>query len=232
MVAAVSEFTRQEVINHFSFPENRIRVVYNGFNPLPPLTCEHKEAARVVESPLLPKPYLLFAGALDPRKNIERLIEALAQCRQAEKDFPDLVIAGVSTGEWNRSRCARKARKLGVSADIHLCGVVDRDALTRLMQKAHGLCYPSLYEGFGFPPLEAMSLGVPVLAARSSSIPEVSGSAACLVDPMSVDDMARGLSRIVFDHNYRESLIKRVIAKSKSFLGKEPLLNTWTSMIP
>jgi len=145
---------------------------------------------------------------LDPRKNLERLIEAIAQCRQDVDDFPDLVIAGISLVEWNNSTCARKAKKLGVFDHIHICGVVEKDVLAGLMQKAHALCYPSLYEGFGFPPLEAMSLGVPVLAGRGSSISEVSGPAACLVDPTSVDDMAHGVSKIVFDDNYRSDLIE------------------------
>jgi len=217
MVATVSEFTRQEVISRFSFPEDRIRVIYNGFSPLPPVECDRKKAGRFVENNTFPQQYLLYTGVLDPRKNLERLIEAMAQCRQEANDFPDLVIAGISSAEWNNSKCARKAKQLGVFDHIHICGVVEKDVLAGLMQKAHTLCYPSLYEGFGFPPLEAMSLGVPVLAGRGSSISEVSGPAACLVDPTRVDDMAQGLSRIVFDNDYRRDLIERGYRQMKKF---------------
>ena len=87
-------------------------------------------------------------------------------------------------------------------------GVVEQGIVVGLTQKAHALCYPSLYEGFGFPPLEAMSLGVPVLAGNSSSIPEITADAACLVDPTNVDDIAQGLNRIIFDSDYRHMLIE------------------------
>jgi len=221
MVAAVSEFTRQEVIRHFSFPEDRIRVIYNGFSPLTTAECDRREIGSLIESSTLPQQYLLYTGVLDPRKNIERLIEALALCRQASNEFPDLVIAGVSAVEWNKSKCARTAKKLGVFGHIYLSGVVGRDVLTQLIQRAYGLCYPSLYEGFGFPPLEAMSLGIPVLAGRGSSISEISGPAACLVDPKSVDDMARGLSRIVFENDYRRDLIERGYRRINRFSWEE-----------
>jgi glycosyltransferase involved in cell wall biosynthesis len=85
--------------------------------------------------------------------------------------------------------------------------MLSKDLLIGLTKKAHTLCYPSLYEGFGFPPLEAMSLGVPVLAGRNSSIPEIVGDSACLVDPESVADIARGLIRVVYDQDYRNNLI-------------------------
>lgn len=217
MVAAVSEFTRQEVISRFSFPEDRIRVIYNGFSPLVPAGHDHKNDAAAIENKMLPEQYLLYTGVLDPRKNLKRLIEALSQCRQTAADFPDLVIAGISAAEWNSSQCIRKAKELGIIDHIHLQGVVDRYVLTGLMQKAHGLCYPSLYEGFGFPPLEAMSLGVPVLAGSGSSISEISGSAACLIDPTSVDDMAQGLRKMVFDSEYRQNLIERGYQQIKRF---------------
>ena len=217
MVATVSEFTRQELINHFSFPEDRIRVIYNGFSPLKQENRDKKKISRFIENNNLPEYYLLYTGVLDPRKNLERLIEAMAQCRQEVDDFPDLVIAGIPNMEWNRSKYARKAKKLSVFDHIHICGVVEKDVLTGLMQKAHVLCYPSLYEGFGFPPLEAMSVGVPVLAGNSSAIPEITDHAACLVNPLSVEDIAHGLNRVVFDQNYRQELIELGFSQIKKY---------------
>lgn len=218
MVAVVSEFTRQELVSHFSFPEDRIRVIYNGFDPLRP---SESGCNRILDAEAPSQPYLLYIGVLDPRKNLDRLIEALARCRQAADDFPDLVIAGVSPGKWHGSKYALKAKRSGVFDHIHLRGVVGRDILMNLLQKACGLCYPSLYEGFGFPPLEAMSLSVPVLAGKGSSISEVTGPAACLVDPMNVDDMAQGLRRIVFDDDYRRGLIERGHRQIKKFSWKK-----------
>jgi glycosyltransferase involved in cell wall biosynthesis len=156
-------------------------------------------------------------GVLDPRKNLSRLIEAIAQCRWEAKDYPELLIAGISLGDWLKSEQRIKAKELGLLDHIYLTGVVEKDILVGLIQKAHVLCYPSLYEGFGFPPLEAMSLGVPVLAGRSSAIPEVTGRAACLVDPSRVDDIAHGLNKIVFDADYRQTLTESGYIQVKKF---------------
>ena len=109
------------------------------------------------------------------------------------------------------------ARELGLFDRIHLAGILEKDVLLGLTEKALALCYPSLYEGFGFPPLEAMSLGIPVLAANCSAIPEVTGHAACLVDPMSVDGIAEGLRKIVFDNDYRQGLIEAGYKQITSF---------------
>ena len=209
MVATVSEFTRHELLNYFSCPEDRIKVIHNGFAPFrSDRGYYQKKANPVIEQKNLPQSYLLYTGVLDPRKNLGRLIEAIARCKESTKEFPELLIAGISFDNWVRSEHGTRAKELGLFEHIYLCGVVEKDVLAGLTQKAHALCYPSLYEGFGFPPLEAMSLGVPVLAGNSSSIPEITAHAACLVDPKNVDDIAQGLNRIVFDSDYRHTLIE------------------------
>lgn len=209
LVATVSEFTRQEVLNYFSFPEDRVKVIHNGFRPYKSNEiCSEERLDQFIEKNALPQAYLFYAGVLDPRKNLGRLIEAMAQCRNEAHDFPGLLIAGISHGQWPRSEQALMAQKLGIFDNIYLCGIVEKDILAGLTKRALALCYPSLYEGFGFPPLEAMSLGVPVLAGNASSIPEVVANASCLVDPSDVDDIAHGLRKIVFDSNYRKTLIE------------------------
>lgn len=222
MVVTVSEFTRQEVLNHFAYPEDRIRVIYNGLAPFPSDDAYSQErVARFTEKKNIPQFYLLYTGVLDPRKNLERLIEAIARCKEETQSFPDLVIAGVSYEKWLRSRQAIWAKELGIFNNIHICGVVTKGILTELTRRAHALCYPSLYEGFGFPPLEAMALGVPVLASNCSAIPEVTGHAACLADPTSVDEIVLGLNRIVFDSEYRQNLIESGYQQIKKFSWRE-----------
>ena len=209
MVATVSQFTRHELLNYFSYPEGRIRVIHNGFTPFQSDSGYYqKKADPFIERKNLPQAYLLYTGVLDPRKNLGGLIEAIGRCKESTKEFPELLIAGISFEDWIRSDYARRAKELGLFDQIHVCGVVEKDILVGLTQKAHALCYPSLYEGFGFPPLEAMSLGVPVLAGNSSSVPEITAGAACLVDPTHVDDIAQGLNRIIFDSDYRHMLIE------------------------
>ncbi|MFC1815927.1 glycosyltransferase family 4 protein [Thermodesulfobacteriota bacterium] len=206
-VVTVSEFTRQEVIRFFSFPKDRISTIYNGFSPYDiEKECNIKKFDRFFEENKLPRVYLLYTGVLDPRKNLARLIEAFALAKRDGDKFPDLIIAGIPQQEWKDSILAARARQLCVLENIHVCGIVKKEILVGLIREAHALCYPSQYEGFGFPPLEAMSLGVPVLAGNSSAIPEIAGPAACLIDPLSVDEIAKGLMKIVYDSDYRQHL--------------------------
>lgn len=218
LVATVSEFTRQEILTYFPISENRVRVIHNGFSPYKSDIDRLEEMTRCfIFENNLPQTYLLYIGVLDPRKNLGRLIEALALCKQENQDIPNLLIVGISHKQWLGSHQARIARELGLLENIHLCGVIDKDLLLGLLKKATALCYPSLYEGFGFPPLEAMSVGVPVLAGKSSSIPEIVGNAACLVNPVNIEDIALNLKKIVFDSNYRQALIQLGYQQIKKF---------------
>jgi glycosyltransferase involved in cell wall biosynthesis len=218
MVATVSKSTRRELLTHFTISEDRIKVIYNGFKPyVPDTTTSEEKLQRFIQKCNLPNAYLLFVGVLDPRKNLGRLIEALSILKEEMNDIPDLVIAGISPRQWSKSDEAKEAARLGILKYIHVIGVVERDILFCVMQRSSALCYPSLYEGFGFPTLEAMSQGIPVLAGKSSSIPEVTGDAACLVDPMSVNDIARGLHKIIFDSEYRQKLVEHGFNQIKKF---------------
>ena len=218
LIATVSEFTRQELLTYFRVSEDRVRVIHNGFSPYQPgKDFQEKSIIRFITENNIPQTYLLYTGVLDPRKNLRKLIEAIALCREETDDFPHLVISGISYEQWVRSDQANSARKLGLLDHIHLVGVVEKDILWGLNKKALSLCYPSLYEGFGFPPLKAMSLGVPVLAGKSSSIPEITGNAACLVNPTSTEDIARGLIKIVYDSEYRQTLIESGYRQIKKY---------------
>jgi glycosyltransferase involved in cell wall biosynthesis len=218
MVATVSEFTRQEIIKYFSFPEDRVRTIHNGFSlNHTGKKCSEEKIGRFLKDNNIPHFYLLYTGVLDPRKNLSRLIEAIAVCRKESKVFPELVLIGIPYDQWIKSDQAGKAKEIGIFDNIHVGGIVEKDILCRLTKKAIALCYPSLYEGFGFPPLEAMSLGVPVLAGKSSSIPEITEDAACLVDPESVNDIARGLNRLVYDNEYRQRLVELGYRQIKKF---------------
>ncbi|GJL65834.1 MAG: glycosyl transferase family 1 [Nitrospirales bacterium] len=221
-IGADSEFTRQELLSYFSLPEERVKVIHNGFRPWTPHTAHwEKKVQQFLEEQMIPQPYLLYLGVLDPRKNILNLIEALARCKEKRRDFPDLLLVGIVRDQWMNSKEARRARELRVFDCIHIAGVLEKDLAWGLTKKSLALCYPSLYEGFGFPPLEAMSVGVPVLAGRSSSIPEVTGDAACLVDPFNVEEMAEGLNRIVSDSSYRHILTQAGYQRVKFFSWKK-----------
>jgi glycosyltransferase involved in cell wall biosynthesis len=222
IVVAVSNFTGAELQKYFSLPQDRIRIVYNGFNPdRASASQNHAKLQSFMVRNKLPGSYLLCAGAPDPRKNILRLIEAFSACRSQSADFPHLVVTGVSKKMWQRSIADKRSRELGISDYVHLCGSVDRDIYFGLIENAHALCYPSLYEGFGFPPLEAMAAGVPVLAANSSAIPEISGAAAYLVDPLRTEDIANGLNQIVYNDTLRRTLVQSGSERVRKFSWKK-----------
>lgn len=206
-LVAVSEFTKNEALKYLSFPEERIKVILNGFNqPKPDDQLKHEVNRCFVEKGL-DQPYLLYTGAFDPRKNLDRLVESFAVCKENHRDFPSLAIAGIPEKKWARSAIAEKTISLGISDSIFICGEVEQDIMPWLIKNAHASCYLSLYEGFGFPPLESMSLGIPVIAGNVSSIPEITGRAACLVDPEDIDEIVEGLKEIVYSQDYRLELI-------------------------
>lgn len=218
LIVAVSNHTRLEILKHFSISEDRIRVILNGFRPYHPAGNKHEKRVQdFIINNKLPKDYLIYIGVLDARKNLENLINALFNLKKEEKDCPDLVIAGISINEWYKSTQYKDAAKKNLLSNIHIVGTVEKDVLYGILEKALALCYPSLYEGFGFPPLEAMSQRVPVLAGNNSSIPEVTGNAACLVDVLSVEDMVNGLRKIIFNNGYRQKLIEKGLMQVQKF---------------
>ena len=217
-VVTVSKFTKLEVLNYFSFDPDRIIVIPNGFTKISKSkSIEFENIKCIISRKQIPQTYILYIGSLEPRKNLRRLIQAIALCQKKTLDFPSLVIAGINKKQWLKSNEATLAKNLNLTNTIFLTGVVERSVLNTLIKKSVALSYPSLYEGFGFPPLEAMSFGIPVLAGKVSAIPETVGQAACLVDPTIVEDIAQGLQSIVFNNDYRELLIKLGYAQVDKF---------------
>ncbi len=217
-IGADSEFTRQEILSYFPIHEDRVKVIHNGFSPWVAQDAHWEEnVTRFLEEKNIPQSYLLYLGVLDPRKNLRNLIDALASSKAKSKEFPDLLLVGIERKQWMKSEEARRARELEIFGHIHIAGLLEKDLAWGLTQKSLALCYPSLYEGFGFPPLEAMSAGVPVLAGRSSSIPEICGDAACFVDPLNIEEMSEGLNKIVSDSDYRQVLIQSGYRRIQQF---------------
>lgn len=198
MVLTISEFSKAEIVELVGLEPDRVRVTR-----LAPradfgraLTPERRTAVRAKYR--LPRSYILSTSTLEPRKNLARTIEAFAQLRREHKDVPqELVLVG--TRYFGASDIDAAIRRHGLSAVVHIMGYVDDEDMPALYDMADVFVYPSLYEGFGIPPLEAMACGTPVVAAASSSIPEVVGDAARLVDPLSVESIADGLRAVLTD---------------------------------
>jgi len=190
-VIADSHATAHDLIQHCHYPKDRIDVVHLGidpaFTPAPPAACAALRARLA-----LPDRFLLYVGTHEPRKNLPRLIEAFDQI--APELEHDLVIAGRpgwKTGPIHQALSTARHR-----ARIHLPGYIPQQELPTLLTTADGLAWPSLFEGFGFPPLEAMACGTPVLTGNTASLPEICGKNAILIDPTSTTAIANGLHQL------------------------------------
>ena len=210
-VLADSKATARDLAAFYRVPPEKVTVVYPGVDEtLAPVTSAERLAA-VRQRYGLPERYLLFLGTLQPRKNVARLVQAYARWR-AQTSAPDvaLVLAG------QRGWLYDPAWTAGVEGVI-LTGYVDDADIPALYSGALALVFPSLYEGFGFPVLEAMRCGTPVIASATSSLPEVAGDAALLVDPRDVDAIAQAMARVVGDAALRAELSARGHAQARRF---------------
>lgn len=159
--------------------------------------------------------YILYVGTIEPRKNIDGIIRCYARLRGTLSELPQLVIAG--GWGWKYEKIKELVRELNIEEQIIFTGYVGEDDLAVLYKNAGLLFYPSFYEGFGLPPLEAMCYGIPVICSNTSSLPEVVGDAAIKVDPYGLDEMYNALFKMCTDKALRQNFAKRALERSKQF---------------
>ncbi len=202
-VLTVSEFSRRSIIERYEIPEDRITATLLGASPAF-RRLDPGDAQRVTARFGLTRPFILAVGNLQPRKNLERLLHAYARLRDESGADIELVLAGQMS--WQGHRVQQEARRLGLMDCVRLTGYVSLEELVGLYNRAHIFAYPSTFEGFGLPVLEAMACETPVLTSNTSSLPEVAGDAALQVDPFDVEAIAHGLKRLVEDSSLRARL--------------------------
>ncbi len=214
-VLADSQATKDDLVELYGTPPDKITVLLGGVNPeFKPVTdADARQAVRARYS-LPPNPYIFSVGTVQPRKNYARLIEALATLGPQYADV-HLVIAG-GRG-WLDAPIYQTVRDLGMSERVHFTGFARDEDLPALYSEAVCLAYPSLYEGIGLPVLEAMACGTPVVTSTVSSLPEVAGDAALLVDPYDVQALAGALRHLLDDSALRETLIARGVRQAAFF---------------
>jgi glycosyltransferase involved in cell wall biosynthesis len=212
-IITISEFTRQEMLGYFpQLAEDRISAIPLGVDTLFK-PADEEARIRVRDTYGLQRPFVLSSCSLVPRKNMNRLLEAYRRiCDRLDYDL-------VLVGEPGRGsgRLIRYIDQMHLSERVHLTGYVERTVLPALYSAADLFAYPSLYEGFGLPPLEAMACGCPVLTSKGSSLPEVVGDAAVMVDPLDIQDIIRGLSETILDEGYRGELREAGLARAARF---------------
>lgn len=209
----VSQATRADLMKLYGAAAAKLEVVHEGDVRRRSLSAEQSSACLTTLG--LTGPYMLFLSTLQPRKNVERLIRSFTQLVKTQDPGMDLVLAG-QLG-WLSEPIVQSARHSTATDRIHLLGYVDEDEAAALYTGATFFCYPSLHEGFGLPVLEAQSAGVPVMTSRNSSLPEVAGDAAILVDPEDEEEIAAAMLRLSQDEQLRQELIRKGHENVKRF---------------
>ncbi|MFZ5639499.1 MAG: glycosyltransferase family 4 protein [Bacillota bacterium] len=205
-VIAVSENTKRDIVDWFSVNPDKVEVIYNGFAGNSCSGVSPEEAQKIRAGLGINKPYILYVGNVRPHKNIQRLIGAFIQLESRFGNEFQLVIAGDIRKDFNPFFI--DGQKMN-SSNIILTGWLPRRDLTGLYEGAGLFVFPSLYEGFGFPPLEAMACGVPVVASNVSSIPEVVGEAAIMADPYDIEDLSQAMEKGLTDEPVRAALVEK-----------------------
>jgi glycosyltransferase involved in cell wall biosynthesis len=207
LILTNSEHSRREIVNGLSVPESKIRKITLGVNVTP--SHDRARVENVLRRHNIRRPYVLGLGGTEPRKNNARVIEAF---RGLASDYPDLQLA-IAGSNW-RGRVFDSSL---LNDRVRLLGYVSQDDLPIVMQSAEALVFPSLHEGFGFPVIESMALGTPVITSNVTALPEVAGGAALLVDPNHVGQIAAAIRLMLEDGDLSADLGRRGRARAAHF---------------
>ncbi len=220
-IFAVSNFTKAEIERLFDIPSDRIEVVYNAIDER--FLHGHASAADrelIAQRYQVTYPFLLYAGRVSPHKNVVRMIEAFSALKaELEKDelYPDLKLIIIGDDLSGNPDLRRTVIRGGVQNDVRFLGFIPIEVLRTFYDEAKIFVFPSLYEGFGLPPLEAMAHGTPVVTSNVSSLPEVVGNAAVLVNPENVFEIMRALHRVLTDQALRDRMKERGYKQAAKF---------------
>jgi glycosyltransferase involved in cell wall biosynthesis len=220
-IFAVSNFTRNEIEKLFEIPLNHIEVVYNAIDER--FLRGHASVADrelIAQRYQVTYPFLLYAGRISPHKNVVRMIEAFSALKtELERDqvYPDLKLIIIGDDLSGNPDLRRTVVRSGVQNDVRFLGFIPIEVLRIFYDEAKVFVFPSLYEGFGLPPLEAMAHGTPVVTSNVSSLPEVVGNAAVLVNPENVFEIMRALHRVLTDQALRDRMKERGYQQATRF---------------
>jgi glycosyltransferase involved in cell wall biosynthesis len=215
VVLADSECTRKDLVGLLGVPVEKIEVVYGGVSSAFSPVADEDVLSRVRNKYSIDPPFILSVGRLEPRKNLGRLIDAYRLLRQ-ETNLPHRLLLVGEKG-WLYDGLFAQVAKLKLEGDVIFLGFVPDEDLPALFSLADVFAFPSLYEGFGLPPLEAMACGTPVIASNTSCLPEVLGEAVLFIDPTDVNALAEALHRVLTDEELRQNMSRQGLARAAQF---------------
>ncbi|HEY1390470.1 MAG TPA: glycosyltransferase family 1 protein [Ktedonobacterales bacterium] len=214
-VITVSESSRRDIANQYNVDPEKIRVVYQSIAPSFRVLHDRAEVERVMARHGITGGYLLAVGNLQPRKNLPRLVRAFAQAKRTGAYDGRLALVGKSM--WRESRIFQEIRQYGLESEVIATGYLPEEDVVALYNGADAFIYPSIYEGFGLPPLEAMACGCPVITGNTSSLPEVVGSAGIMLDPTAEEELTRAIVAMTTDAAVRDDCIRRGLERVQRF---------------
>ena len=219
-IIAVSESTKRDVMKYYGIGEEKIIVVHEGvgdeFKPL-------SESEMADMKYAFGFPFILYVGTLEPRKNIPTIIRAFLKLKEAGYAHK-LVICGKKG--WMFDEIFNLVSELALKTDVIFTGYIPKNDLVKLYNAADLFVYPSLYEGFGLPPLEAMACGTPVITSNHSSLPEVVGNSGIMVEPNDIQGLSNAMIKFLTDKDFRQDMIRLGLERVKLFSPKQSVINT------
>jgi glycosyltransferase involved in cell wall biosynthesis len=219
-ILSVSQATGRDLQRLFGVPHDKIEVTYNALDPRLAATPPPADQERTLSRYDISSPYLLYAGNVKPHKNLPRLIEAFALVKdelRAHPRYAELKLLIIGDELTQHPQLRRTVIQSRIQQDVRFLGFVDAATLNIFYARAAAFVFPSLHEGFGLPPLEAMAHGTPVVSSNVSALPEVLGEAALYVNPENVFDISRGIRHLLLDDKLRRWLAEQGRAQVAKF---------------
>ncbi len=213
-IITVSQHAKHEIVAGLHVPPEKVHVIYEAAAPQYRVINDAVELDRVRNRYALTRPFVLYVGTIEPRKNLTRLVTAFARARH---HCPDLELVLVGQLGWKYGSLLKAIEDLKLGHAVRRLGYLPNEDLPALYNLARALAFPSLYEGFGLPVVEAMACGTPVLTSNGSSLAEIAAQASYLIDPLDVDDIGHGLMRLTTDDDLRARLREAGLTRSAQF---------------
>jgi len=223
-IIAISEKTREDCIKYLDIPKQDITVTPLGYSNVYHHMENIEEVKDYIKNTYNLERYILFVGRVEERKNLPPVIKALYELKKAGLKHKLLIIGGMG---WKHEEVLREIDRLNLQDEVIFPGYIPEEDLVKFYNAADLFVYPSLYEGFGLPPLEAMACGTPVVTSNTSSLPEVVGDAGIMVDPLDVDALADSMHQVLTDDVLHEKLRNMGIARAREFSWEKTAQKTW-----
>ncbi|MFH0951049.1 MAG: glycosyltransferase family 1 protein [bacterium] len=216
-IITISNFSKSEIAKYYQADSDKIKVIYNGYNDRLYKPTALSEATQAVWQKYgISQPYIFYVGRLEKKKNTDKLIEAFALVKQHHPEIKHKLVL-VGDASFGFDEIKYQINEFNLNDDIVITGWVAEEDMPHIFSQATAFIFPSNYEGFGIPLLQAMACGTPIVASNIASIPEVAGSVALLFDQTKVHDMAEKIAKIILNQDLREQLIQAGLTRVKNF---------------